>query len=47
MQFFFRKPRPAATVPDAPLEMPRDWLAAVAGGLNPQPLPPFHEPERL
>ncbi len=44
MQIFSRKPpAPADAVPDAPLALPPEWLAAVAGGmrLNPQPLPPF------
>jgi len=47
MQAFFKKPRPAGTVADAPRTISRESLGAVAGGLNPQPLPPFHEPERL
>jgi hypothetical protein len=49
MQVFTRKTRP--TVPadaatDAPRTIPHDWLAEVAGGLNPQPLPP-HVPEHI
>jgi hypothetical protein len=26
-----------------PVALPREWLEQVAGGLNPQPLPPYHE----
>ncbi len=50
MQVFSRKTPPAAAagaVPDAPRTIMREWLGAVAGGLNPQPLPPYHEPERV
>jgi hypothetical protein len=50
MQFFSRKPRPATpagTVADAPRTIAGESLGAVAGGLNPQPLPPYHEPERI
>jgi hypothetical protein len=30
---------------EAPRTLAPEALAFVAGGLNPQPLPPFHEPE--
>jgi hypothetical protein len=26
-----------------PVPVPPEWLEHVAGGLNPQPLPPYHE----
>jgi hypothetical protein len=34
--------QPAASLSD-PIELPADWFEHVAGGLNPQPLPPYHE----
>jgi hypothetical protein len=37
-----QQPKPAAVLPDA-IALPTEWLEHVAGGLNPQPLPPCHE----
>jgi hypothetical protein len=36
------QPTPATVLP-APIALPSAWLEHVAGGLNPQPLPPRHE----
>ncbi len=57
MRTFVNKARSAAsllhpsarghTACDALQDVTPGLLAAVAGGLNPQPLPPYHEPEHL
>jgi hypothetical protein len=51
MQMLTDKTVRAATVPQlaaaasAPRPLAPGALVAIAGGLNPQPLPPFHEPD--